>query len=78
MSALALRRGFDLSCMVAGNSAPRKVGTKNKKLKTWDKFVMGELKGMTLGLLGAGSYWLMRTTPVPAPVVDDVSAVPLE
>ena len=30
------------------------------------------------GLLGAGSYWLMRTTPVPAPVVDDVSAEPLE
>ena len=27
----------------------------NRRTKTWDKFVMGEMKGLTLGLLGAGS-----------------------
>lgn len=27
----------------------------NRQEKKWDKFVMGELRGMTMGLLGAGS-----------------------
>ena len=27
----------------------------NKRERTWDKFVMGELRGRTLGVLGAGS-----------------------
>jgi len=27
----------------------------NRREKRWDKFVMGELKGLTMGLLGAGS-----------------------
>ena len=27
----------------------------NRRTKTWDKFVMGEMKGLTLGLVGAGS-----------------------
>ena len=27
----------------------------NRRAKKWDKFVMGELRGMTMGLLGAGS-----------------------